>query len=205
MAELPPPAPPTPPPLGPPPAYPYPAPFAAPYAAPAWALRGPAPGLVYAGFWIRFLAYLIDALIIDIPLAAIAFALIAPQLQNVSCSTVSGPFGNTVECTGLQFISGTVIPLLGLAGLVLAGAYFSFCWARYGRTIGQRVCGIRIVDAATGGPISAGRAIGRYIGLVISLWVLYIGVIWAAFDQRKQGWHDKMASTFAVRSAPSNT
>ena len=53
--------------------------------------------------------------------------------------------------------------------------------------------------------LSGGRAIGRYMGLVVSIWVVYIGVIWAAFDQRKQGWHDKMASTFAVRSAPSNT
>lgn len=167
-------------------------------------MRGPAPGMVYAGFWIRFLAYFIDSLILDIPLAAIAFALIAPQLQNLSCTTVNGPFGSTIECSGLQSLSSTVTPLLALAGLLLGGAYFSFCWTRFGRTFGQWVCGIRVVDAATGGPVPAGRAIGRYIGLVISIWVVFIGVIWAAFDPRKQGWHDKMASTFAVRRAPSN-
>jgi uncharacterized RDD family membrane protein YckC len=154
--------------------------------------------VVYAGFWIRFLAYVIDSVIINIPLAAIGFALIAPSLTNISCATVAGPFGPRYACTGLDVL-GSAVPLLGLAGLILGGTYFAFCWTRFGRTLGQRVCGIRVVDAATGGPIPAGRAIGRYIGLIVSTWVLYIGLIWAAFDPRKQGWHDKMASTFAVR------
>lgn len=172
----------------------------APVAVPAWAMRGPAPGLVYAGFWIRLLAYVIDSVILYVPLVAIALALIAPQLHNVSCSTVNGTLGATYECSGLEFL-GTAIPLLSLAGLVLFGVYFSFCWARFGQSLGQRVCGIRVVDVATGGPISGGRAVGRYIGLIIGIWVVYIGVIWAAFDPRKQGWHDKMASTFAVRKS----
>lgn len=209
MAEHPP-APPTPPPPGPPPGWLPPAPpgglpgTPTAYAVPGWARRGPAPGVEYAGFWIRLLAYVVDALIIDVPLAAIAFALIVPQLQRVSCAPVNGPLGSTFRCTGMDVLGNTVSPLLSLLGLLLAGVYFSFCWTRFGRTVGQRICGIRVVDAATGGPIPAGRAVGRYIGLVISIWIVFIGVIWAAFDPQKQGWHDKMASTFAVRRAPWN-
>jgi len=56
-----------------------------------------------------------------------------------------------------------------------------------------------VVDANTGGGISVGRALLRYIGILIGTWVLFIGLIWVAFDARKQGWHDKMASTFVVK------
>jgi uncharacterized RDD family membrane protein YckC len=44
-----------------------------------------------------------------------------------------------------------------------------------------------------------GRAALRYVGYVISTLVCYIGLIWAAFDSRKQGWHDKIASTVVVQ------
>ncbi len=43
-------------------------------------------------------------------------------------------------------------------------------------------------------------ALLRYVGLVISIVPLFIGVIWAAFDAQKQGWHDKIAGTYVVRA-----
>jgi uncharacterized RDD family membrane protein YckC len=36
---------------------------------------------------------------------------------------------------------------------------------------------------------------------VVSVIPLFLGLIWAGFDPRKQGWHDKIASTYVVRSA----
>jgi uncharacterized RDD family membrane protein YckC len=39
----------------------------------------------------------------------------------------------------------------------------------------------------------------RYVGLIISIVIFFLGVIWAGFDRRKQGWHDKMAGTVVVR------
>jgi uncharacterized RDD family membrane protein YckC len=41
----------------------------------------------------------------------------------------------------------------------------------------------------------------RYVGFVISIIPLAIGLIWAGFDPRKQGWHDKIAGTYVVRRA----
>jgi len=55
------------------------------------------------------------------------------------------------------------------------------------------------VDATTGAPIGFGRAALRYVGFVVSILVCYIGLIWAAFDPRKQGWHDKVARTVVIR------
>ena len=41
----------------------------------------------------------------------------------------------------------------------------------------------------------------RYVGLLIGIVIFFLGVIWAGFDRRKQGWHDKMAGTVVVRPA----
>ena len=202
MAGLPPAPPAGPPPPPPPPSYgPLPYGYPSPYgAAPPYAAAGPAPGLRYAGFWIRFLAYLVDAVILDVPLGLIAFLILSPSIQSVSCTPVDQPFGSQYQCTGLTTFS-SLLPALALGALVVTGVYFVVCWARYGRTVGQALCGLRVVDAATGGRITTSRAIGRYLGFIISGWVLDIGLIWAAFDAQKQGWHDKMASTFVVRRA----
>lgn len=43
------------------------------------------------------------------------------------------------------------------------------------------------------------RSLLRYVGLIISFAVLFLGVIWVGFDRRKQGWHDKIAATVVVR------
>jgi uncharacterized RDD family membrane protein YckC len=40
----------------------------------------------------------------------------------------------------------------------------------------------------------------RYVGLIISFLVIFIGVIWVAFDPNKQGWHDKIAGTYVVKT-----
>jgi uncharacterized RDD family membrane protein YckC len=61
------------------------------------------------------------------------------------------------------------------------------------------VLGLRVVDATTGQPISFGKAAIRWLGLFISFLVCLIGVIWVAFDARKQGWMDKIAGTVVVR------
>ena len=69
-----------------------------------------------------------------------------------------------------------------------------------GGSLGQRIFGMRIVDANSGAPIGFGKAALRWLGLIISFLVCFIGVIWVAFDGRKQGWMDKIAGTVVVRA-----
>jgi uncharacterized RDD family membrane protein YckC len=57
----------------------------------------------------------------------------------------------------------------------------------------------RIVDAESGGPLTTGQSIGRYLGYYVSLLGLGLGFVWVAFDARKQGWHDKLAGTVVIR------
>ncbi len=202
--------PPPPPPPEQPPAYgggqQYPPPQYLPPQAPAYPVgayyagpaRGPAPGLGYAGFWIRFVALLIDGIIVGIPLAILFFAAEASALTTYRDCVDTAISTGTLANACLSPFLGSIGPfeLLGLAVQVL---YFTLLWSRFGGTLGQRLLGLHVVDAATGKNIGFGRALGRFIGYVVSAICLYIGLIWAAFDPRKQGWHDKMASTFVVR------
>jgi uncharacterized RDD family membrane protein YckC len=63
----------------------------------------------------------------------------------------------------------------------------------------------RVVDARTGNTLTVGQSIGRYLGYFISTLPFGLGLIWVAFDPRKQGWHDKLAGTVVIRSKRGRT
>jgi uncharacterized RDD family membrane protein YckC len=88
--------------------------------------------------------------------------------------------------------------IIQLIAFLITVGYFVYFWGK-GQTIGMRVFHLRVADAVTGQPIGYGRAALRYLGYVISAIVCYIGLIWAAFDGRKQGWHDKIANTVVLQ------
>ena len=77
--------------------------------------------------------------------------------------------------------------------------YFIVAWA-IGGTIGQRVLGMRVVNASTGQPLGIGRALLRFVGYIIAEAVIFIGLIWIGIDSRKQGWHDKIAGSLVIRT-----
>lgn len=159
---------------------------------------GPAPGLAYAGFWIRFLALFIDSIIIGVPLVVVFFLTEGSSLSGYADCIRSAAAAGSIATT----CSGAFTSSLAYFELIAFGVeavYFVGLWSGLGGTLGQRLLGLHVVDAANGRHIGIGRAIGRFIGYLISSFCLSIGLIWAAFDPRKQGWHDKMASTFVVR------
>jgi uncharacterized RDD family membrane protein YckC len=179
-----------------PPAYPQPQ-YPTPTYYAGQLQAGPAPGIAYAGFWIRFAASVIDGIIVGVPLVILFLVIEGPAFKSyIDCVNSAGSYATC----GSLYTYGS-IQYFNLATLVVQLVYFSVLWSSFGGTIGQRMLGLHVVDAATGRNIGIGRAIGRYVGYLISAAVLLIGLIWAAFDPRKQGWHDKMASTFVVRKA----
>jgi len=80
---------------------------------------------------------------------------------------------------------------------VMAMTYFVYSWSAYGRgqTIGMRSLKIR-VTRTDGAYLDVVDAFIRGAALGVSITCLLIGVIWAAFDPQKQGWHDKIAHTY---------
>ena len=132
-------------------------------------------GLAYGGFWIRFGAFIID---------------------SVALSLVTGVF------TGGQAFTNPDLANVQHSGIstIASFLYFTLLWSRIGggQTLGMRLLGLRVVGRE-GTAIDYGAAVVRYIGFVLSVIPLLLGLIWAAFDSRKQGWHDKLAGTFVER------
>lgn len=144
----------------------------------------PPPSGRYGGFWLRLLGYIIDAIIVG----GVTYGILA-AVKPISCETVDG----TTCIAGTTTISAVFYVILLIPIL-----YFIVLWA-LGGTVGQRVLGMRVVSATTGGNIGFGRAILRYIGFIIATIPVYIGLMWVGWDPRKQGWHDKIAGTLVVR------
>jgi uncharacterized RDD family membrane protein YckC len=141
---------------------------------------GPAPGLRFAGFWVRTVAYIIDLIIVAVIGSALSVFFGAPTIT-------SGPSGLEIDYASQG--PSALVTLL----------YFIGFWVWRSQTPGMLVFNMRVVRADTGEGIDVVRGILRYVGLIISFVVLLLGVIWVAFDGRKQGWHDKLAGTVVVR------
>ncbi|MGZ3587420.1 MAG: RDD family protein, partial [Candidatus Limnocylindrales bacterium] len=88
--------------------------------------------------------------------------------------------------------------VLIVAALIAFLAYFPYFWT-HGATPGQRLLGLRVVDAESMEKISGGAAVVRLVGLWLSFLIVYLGVLWVLIDGRKQGWHDKLAGTLVLR------
>jgi len=142
----------------------------------------------YGGFWIRVVAFILDAIVISVLTGALAPILGMPVIE---------PPPPIPTEPGLHINIGTGGATSGLIGLL----YFVGLWALRGQTPGQIPFGLRVVRAVDGTRPDVVLALLRYVGLIISFAVLLLGVIWVAFDGRKQGWHDKLAGTVVVRAA----
>lgn len=73
-------------------------------------------------------------------------------------------------------------------------------WHIWSASPGKILLGLKIVDATTGDKIKPLQSLIRYLGYFPSSLVFGLGLIWVAFDQKKQGWHDKMANTVVIKS-----
>ena len=125
-----------------------------------------------AGFWLRFFAIFIDFLGVGI-------------VSNI----ISSLMGADAMSAGASSIN-TLVGVL----------YFCYFWSAQGggQTLGMRVLNIKVIRT-DGTPLTFTQALIRSVGLIVSIVCLFIGVIWAAFDANKQGWHDKIAGTYVVR------
>jgi uncharacterized RDD family membrane protein YckC len=129
----------------------------------------------YGGFWIRFVAYVIDSAIVTIAFVAIMFLL--------------GMMG--LELAGAQLI----FALLGILYWALMQS------SKRQATLGKALCGLK-VGGPNGERISVARALGREAAKIISTLTFLIGYVIAAFTRNKQALHDFVATTYVVREAP---
>jgi uncharacterized RDD family membrane protein YckC len=132
--------------------------------------------MVFAGFWIRVGAKIIDGIIITVVGFVLAF-LVNFIIRHMVAAAV---LQNTI------YIALTIF-------------YSVYFLGKYSATPGKMACGLKVVRP-DGEKISYGRACGRFFAEFLSSIILYIGYIIVAFDEERRALHDRICDTRVVRT-----
>ena len=125
------------------------------------------PKQKYVGFLIRFVAAIIDGVVLVFIQAAVG--------------------------RGVPFFGGRLV------GPFVGALYSILLWVNWnGQTLGKKAMGIKVVKE-DGKPLGYSEAVVRYVGYIISIIPLGLGYFWVIWDEKKQGFHDKIAKTLVVK------
>ena len=152
----------------------------------------------YAGFWIRFIAYIIDSFIISF----LEFIIVLPLLglfgiKVFELSTIRD-LGNADPDLLIPVIASTIT---GLSLTVLLITWFYYALLQSGArqaTVGKMTLGLKVTDV-NGGRLTFARASLRYFSKILSGLIMMLGYIMAGFTPKKQALHDIIANTYVVR------
>jgi uncharacterized RDD family membrane protein YckC len=153
----------------------------------------------YAGFWQRFLALVIDSILIGI----VRSILVVPILAAIGLSFASNiqDFDTADSGDIIAMVGAIVAAFMAMAAIsaVISVLYFSFMESsRYQASVGKLALGLVVTDME-GNRIDFGKALLRNVGKLVSSAILFIGYILAAFTDKKQALHDMIASTLVVK------
>jgi len=140
--------------------------------------------VVYAGFFSRLAAFLIDSVIVSVGLLIVKLPVWLIKMA-IGESILFQPFL-------FQFTIFDVIYYL------LTVCYFVLMTYYCGATVGKHLMRLKVVDTE-GEKLSLVKVLIREtIGRYLSALIIYVGYILAAFDPSKQGLHDKIADTYVI-------
>lgn len=145
----------------------------------------------YAGFWKRLLAIIIDALILGVVQSIIIKPIVGVPMWSYSEYDDSG--------IAFSMWSGPLLRVQ-LISAIIGWIYFASMESstRQG-SVGKIAMNIRVTDM-NGNRITFMRATGRYFGKYLSMMILLIGFLMAAFTKKKQALHDVLAETLVVKN-----
>jgi uncharacterized RDD family membrane protein YckC len=149
----------------------------------------PVGAIRYGGFWIRYLAVLVDSLVFSV-LIVMVFAI--------------GVIAFPIDWTNVGRSQADLLRLLAIEGavwlsaLLFAAIYETWMIGRYGATLGKMACSLKVVTS-DGGNVSYGRALGRHFAKHLSSFIIGIGYIMAGFDEEKRALHDRICDTRVIK------
>jgi uncharacterized RDD family membrane protein YckC len=158
------------------------------------AAASPVPAVRYGGFWIRFVAHIIDSII----LGAVGGILLVPMfllMSGMGAAWSDNPSPDAFAAFFPLMFGGFGLLILIGAGVHLA--YEVYFLSTRGATPGKMVLGLKVVRAG-GGPVSAGLAAGRFFAEILTGMTLTIGYIIAGFDTEKRALHDHICGTRVI-------
>ncbi len=135
-----------------------------------------------AGFFIRFIAYMIDSVLLTIAIGIIGAIALAGNLALMNNQTV---------VLAISLLSMVIM-------LIVYIGYFIYFYGTSGQTLGKKMLNIKVVST-DGTPLTYKKGLLRVIGYIIASIPIYIGFIWMLFDENKQNWEDKIANTYVVK------
>jgi len=145
---------------------------------------------VYAGFWLRAIAYFLDSFLLGIPMEFV----LSPLLKSNHVGTSVQDLWRFYSSGSRQAIAFSL--LVQLFNWLWFAAFESSGWQA---TPGKRILGLRVTDL-NGSRVSFARASGRFFGKYISVCTFLVGFLMAGYTQRKQALHDKIAKCLVVRA-----
>ncbi len=155
----------------------------------------------YAGFWLRFVAILIDGLI----LGAINFVLLTPIMGMIGMDLASGMSYENIQAMDYSDIVGVIktfvmaVALGNLVALAVKVLYNSFMEvSKFQGSVGKLALGLKVTDA-NGGKLTLVKAVLRNLGKIVSGMILLIGYIMAGFTEKKQALHDMFVGALVVK------
>ena len=154
------------------------------------------PLFQYGGFWLRFVAALIDGIILGVAGSAVQLLLLGSAYRPFAGMRQDIPPDQALAAFGA--LMGT-LALSMLVGVVIGASYEGFFVSRVGATPGKMVLGLKVVRP-NGAPVNLGRAVGRYFAKWRSSMTLGIGYIIAGFDAEKRAMHDMIVDTRVIKA-----
>jgi uncharacterized RDD family membrane protein YckC len=153
----------------------------------------------YAGFWMRFAAYIIDIIIVYVVQSFVFIPLFG--LLGISFAASGGDYENMSEAEAMG-MAGGIMAVVGTT-ILLASAISILYWtlmesSKYQATVGKMVLGLKVTDVE-GKNLDFVKSLIRNVSKIISGVILYIGYIMAGFTEKKQGLHDMIAGTIVVK------
>ena len=150
------------------------------------------PRVQYAGFWLRFLAYLIDSLVLSVPAVFLVFLMFVGM---------AGSLSQIERRNEVVPVLGSILFFILFYVLLFAGLWLYYAImesSSWQATLGKKALNLQVTDLE-GRRISFGRASGRFFGKLISGMILNIGYIMAGFTEKKQALHDMIAGCLVLR------
>jgi uncharacterized RDD family membrane protein YckC len=149
----------------------------------------------YAGFASRLLAMLVDTIILILTYVTLTW-FISVAIRILPIARV---FGFSLQALLGQDESGQLVSTNTVIAVFLLSTtvYYVFLWTLTGQTLGMILLGLRVVTIE-GRRLSVWRSILRYFGYMVAALPFFLGFIWILVDNRRQGWHDKIAGTYVA-------
>ena len=158
----------------------------------------PPPTLLgcYAGFISRLLSEIVDVLAISLSFFSLTW-FVSVTTTILQLRTFLGFSINRIPGSA-RFIDALFGPISATIFLLaFIAAYHIFFWVLTGQTPGKALLGLRVVTLE-GRRLSPLRGLLRILSFIVSGAPLYLGFLWILVDDRRQGWHDKLAGTYVV-------